>query len=173
MNNRELFGPAVQGEGYVAAELPYRGDELSMTVIVPDDGAFDDVQQQLAEGLLDQIDAGVTDQAVDLYLPRFASTTSADLQGLIEGGLGINGIFSNHYPGIAEEIALTAAVHAADIEVDEEGTIAAAATALGFEESGPGQPDLTVRADRPFLYAIRHIPTGAVLFLGRVMDPSA
>ncbi|CAN5690210.1 serpin family protein [soil metagenome] len=174
MNNKELFGPAVQGEGYVAAELPYRGDELSMTVIVPDDGAFDDVQQQMTEGLLDQIDTGVTDQAVDLYLPRFTSTTNADLQELIEGGLGINGIFySPHYPGIAEEIALTSAVHAADIEVDEEGTVAAAATALGFEDSGPGPTDLTVRADRPFLYAIRHIPTGAVLFLGRVMDPFA
>lgn len=173
MNNKELFGPAVQGEDYVAAELPYRGEELSMTVIVPHLGAFDDVQHQLTEGLLDQIDAEASDQAVDLYLPRFASTTSVDLAELIVGGLGVDGIFSNHYPGIAEGIVLTSAVHAADIEVDKEGTVAAAATALVFEDSGPGQPDLTVRADRPFLYAIRHIPTGAVLFLGRVMDPSA
>jgi serpin B len=56
--------------------------------------------------------------------------------------------------------------------VDEQGTVAAAATALGFDESEGPQPQFTVRADRPFLYLIRHIPTGAVLFIGRVLDPS-
>jgi serpin B len=57
--------------------------------------------------------------------------------------------------------------------VDEVGTVAAAATALGFADSGPPEPEVTVRADRPFLYLIRHQPTGAVLFVGRVMDPTA
>jgi serpin B len=56
--------------------------------------------------------------------------------------------------------------------VDEQGTVAAAATALGFDENEGPQPQFTVRADRPFLYLIRHIPTGAVLFVGRVLDPS-
>ena len=53
------------------------------------------------------------------------------------------------------------------------GTEAAAATALSFEESGPPEPELIVQADRPFLYLIRHVSTGAVLFAGQVTDPTA
>lgn len=147
-----------------------------MLVIVPDEGRFEDVRARLADtgnGLIAEIDATASDQSVDLYLPRFTSTANADLKALIEDSLGIEGLFSDAYAGIAEGIELTAAVHAADIAVDEIGTVAAAATALGFEESGPGEPDLTVRADRPFLYAIRHRPTGTTLFLGQVLDPAA
>lgn len=178
MNDKEVFGPAVEGEGYVAVERPYEGGALSMLVVVPDEGRFEEVQARLAAvggevALLQEIDGAASDQSVDLYLPRFTSTTSADLQGLIEGSLGISGIFSADYQGIAPGIELTSAIHAADIAVDEIGTVAAAATALGFEESGPGEPDLVVRADRPFLYAIRHLPTGTVLFVGRVTDPAA
>ena len=88
--------------------------------------------------------------------------------------LGVENLFDvPGWDGIAEGITLDAAVHAADIKVDEIGTVAAAATALGFAESGPPPPKVTVRADRPFLYLIRHRPTGAVLFVGRVLDPSA
>ncbi len=111
--------------------------------------------------------------AVEVFLPRFDSDTSLDLRPAMEVGLGVEGLFGvPGWDGIGEGITLEQAVHAADISVDEEGTVAAAATALGFEESGPPEPDITVRADRPFLYLIRHVPTGAVLFIGRVLDPS-
>ncbi len=63
-------------------------------------------------------------------------------------------------------------MHAADITVDESGTVASAATALGFDVSGPPQPPLTVAADRPFVYLIRHRPSGLVLFAGHVTDPT-
>ncbi len=171
MDDRELSGPALAGDGFVAAAKPYEGGQLDLLVVVPDEGRFEEVQQRLAEGLLDTVAADAAEQSVQLLLPRFGSAAHLDLRPLVEDGLGIDGIFSDDYAGIAEGIELTAAVHGADIRVDEIGTVAAAATALGFEESGAGQPDLVVRADRPFLYAIRHQPTGAVLFLGRVMDP--
>ncbi|MFA9447028.1 serpin family protein [Egicoccus sp. AB-alg6-2] len=74
---------------------------------------------------------------------------------------------------MASGITLEDAIHAADIAVDEQGTVAAAATALLFEDSGPPEPVVTVRADQPFLYLIRHKPTSAVLFVGRVLDPAA
>ena len=64
------------------------------------------------------------------------------------------------------------AVHAADISVDEAGTVAAAATALGFEESGPPEPELTVAADQPFIYVIRHEESGLVLFAGQLVVPT-
>jgi serpin B len=64
-------------------------------------------------------------------------------------------------------------IHAATIEVDEHGTIAAAATAMQLDGSAePEAAKVVVRADRPFLYLVRHEPTGAVLFVGRVLDPA-
>jgi serine protease inhibitor len=77
------------------------------------------------------------------------------------------------YPGISPDAFLGEAVRGADIAVDEWGTVAASATALGFEESGQSEPELTVGADGPFYYLIRHRPAGFVLFAGRVTDPSS
>jgi serpin B len=173
MHELELTGPAVQTDDYAATELPYEGDELSMLVIVPGEGRFADVESRLGAELIQEIDAAATTGPVEVFLPRFDSDASLDLRAAMEDGLGVEGLFDvTGWDGIGEGIRLEAAVHAANISVDEQGTVAAAATALGFEDSGPGEPDITVRADRPFLYLIRHIPTGAVLFIGRVLDPS-
>lgn len=76
------------------------------------------------------------------------------------------------YPAITPDALLDTAVHGADITVDEWGTVAAATTALGFPDSGPPEPELTARADLPYLYLIRHRPTGLVLFAGQVTDPN-
>jgi serpin B len=174
MHELELRGPAVATDDYTATELPYEGGELSMLIIVPETGRYEEVQSRLTSGLIDEIDAAASSGAVELYLPRFESTSDIDLRTVIEGGLGVTDLFGvPGFDGIAEGITLEDAVHAADIAVDEFGTVAAAATALGFDESGPGEPDVTVRADKPFLYLIRHQPTGAVLFVGRAMDPAA
>ena len=173
MQERELQGPAVATDTYAATEVPYEGDELSMLVIVPEEGQFEDVQARLGEDLVEEVDARANKGAVQLHLPRFESKTNVDLRGLMEDTLGVEDVFgTDGFGGIAEGITLEQAVHAADIAVDENGTVAAAATALGFEESGPPEADVVVRADRPFLYLIRHQPTGAVLFIGRVTDPS-
>ena len=87
------------------------------------------------------------------------------------------------YHGISSGPELDAAAHAADIAVDEIavdeiavdeiGTVATAATALGFDESGPPEPELTVAADQPFLCLIRHRDSGLVSFAGQVVDPTA
>lgn len=174
MHELELDGPAIDGDDYSATELPYEGGVLSMLVIVPDEGSFAEVEGRLASGLVDEIDERSVSGPVELWLPRFESDTSLDLRDAIGSGLGVDGIFGvAGFDGIAPGITLESAVHAADIAVDENGTVAAAATALGFGESGPPEPDTIVRADKPFLYVIRHLPTGAVLFIGRVLDPAA
>ncbi|WP_428118751.1 serpin family protein [Candidatus Poriferisodalis sp.] len=77
------------------------------------------------------------------------------------------------FDGIAPGIFITSALHSAKVIVDEKGTEAAAATSMGFELSAPPPPDLTVVADRPFLWAIIHQQTQAVLFIGRLVDPTA
>ncbi|MBS3939441.1 MAG: serpin family protein, partial [Actinobacteria bacterium] len=173
MHELELLGPAVATDTFAATEVPYEGNDLSMLVVVPAEGSYVEVEARLGGGLIDEIDATAAGQAVELFLPRFESDSTLDLRALIEGDLGATGVFGAGYDGIAPGITMESAVHAADIAVDEQGTVAAAATALEFPTSGPPEPEVTVRADRPFLYLIRHRPTGAVLFLGRVLDPSA
>ncbi len=76
----------------------------------------------------------------------------------------------------AEQLFISAVIHQANIDVDEKGTEAAAATAVGMSTGGCGAsgPDkvITLRLDRPFLYLVRDLETGAVLFMGHVTDPS-
>lgn len=175
MHELELDGPAVAAEDYAATSVPYEGDALSMLVIVPAAGRYEEVEARMGADLIAEIDAAATTTTVELWLPRFDSDTKLDLRDAIERGLGIGDLFGveGGWDGIAPGITLESAVHAADIAVDEFGTVAAAATALGFDESGASEPIVTVRADRPFLYLIRHEATGAVLFVGRVLDPAA
>ena len=77
------------------------------------------------------------------------------------------------FDGIAPGIFISAALHGAKVIVDEKGTEAAAATSMAFPVSEPSPPDLTIVADRPFLWAITHQDTGALLFVGRLADPTA
>jgi serine protease inhibitor len=173
MRNAELRTRYVAAEGYQAVELPYGDGELSMLVLVPAPGAFADFERRLDAEQLAAVDAALRDGIVDLFLPRWSASSSVDLvETLPELGLTLP-FRGGNFTGIsATNPFIGAGVHAADIEVDEHGTVAAAATALGFEVSGPPEPDGVIRADRPFLYLIRHTETGAVLFLGRVVDPS-
>ncbi len=173
MHELELTGPAVVAEEYAATEVPYDGD-LSMLVIVPTEGNYDQVETSLSVDLVAEIDAAATTGAVELWLPRFESDGTVDLRAAFDS-MGVDDVFgpTGTWDGIAPGITLESGLHAADISVDEDGTVASAATILEFEASGGHEPDATVRADRPFLYLVRHRPTGAVLFVGRVMDPAA
>jgi serpin B len=159
-------------DAYTAAELPYLGDELAMLVVVPNGSAsLDDVLAGLGDGGLGAVAAGLGAAAVDVTLPRWHSGTAADLAAMLtELGLRIPG---GALPGIAPDLEITAAVHAADITVDEAGTEAAAATAVGIGVTSAPAPGEIVElvADRPYLFAVRHVETGAPLFVGRVADP--
>ena len=170
MRELELPGPRGAGADFVAGEIPYVGDGLSMLVIVPQKGAFDEVRSRLHAGtLVPEAEAVMEPGAWELWLPPWETTSELDLLPWLTQ----IGAAPGEYPGIAPGVFLGAAVHGADIAVDEWGTVAAAATALGFLESGPPQPSITVKADTPFLYLIRHVDSGLVLFAGQVVDPTA
>jgi len=173
MHGGDTYGLVYQGDDFVAVNLPYAYDELSMTLIVPKDGKFDAVQDGLGQGMLDAIDAGGTTTLYTVAMPRFTAETSTDLRAAMEGGMGVQGVYDVvGLDGIGPDLALSAAVHAVKVVVDENGTEAAAATALGvFGTSAPTDPPVAIRADRPFLYVIRDTDTGAVLFVGRMLDP--
>ncbi len=140
-----------------------------MLVIVPEEGRFDEIRERLGHELVDEIDTTFTTGPYELLLPKWDDASQVDLLGWLER----LGAAPGRYPAITPEAFLGAAVHGADISVDEIGTVAAAATAVGFEDSGPPESELSVRADKPFLYMIRHRDSGLVLFAGQVTDPTA
>jgi len=165
---------AVKGSGFVAVDLPYQDERLSMLVVVPDAGTFAAFEASLDAAKLDGIVASLASQPVLLSLPRFRIETSKALAGLLQG-LGMSAAFM---PGQADfsgmdgttRLFIASVVHKAFIDVAEKGTEAAAATGVIMGGSAP--TGLDVRADRPFLYFLRDQPTGAILFMGRVLDPT-
>jgi serpin B len=160
---------AADGDGYQAVQLPYDGNELSMVVIVPDEGtALADFEAGLAGDGLAAILDGLEPRAVDLGLPRFEAESQLDLgPPLTALGLPVPG---GDLSGITPGAGIDAAVHAANITVDEKGTEAAAATAVMGVVSAPTDV-LAVDVDRPFLFVVQHDATGTPLFYGRIIDP--
>ena len=173
--NVALTAPAVQGTGFVAAAIPYDDERLSLLVVVPDAGTYPQFEASLDAAKLESIVAGLTNQAVVLWLPRFKVETAQELAALLQG-LGMTSAFS---PGLADfygmdgtrDLYISNVIHKAFISVAEKGTEAAAATAVVIKRSSAPM-GLNVSADRPFLYFLRDEPTGAILFLGRVLDPT-
>ena len=184
--------PVATGTGWRAVRLPYLGsrserygtDELAMTIIVPDDlAAF---ERSLTAGTLADLtnakDAGglLDLRKVILTVPRFSIDARFDLGEALKA-MGMPLAFDRQradFTGIAtlpEGLYIAKVIHQANIDVDEKGTEAAAATAVLGATGGPGDTSkpVVIRADRPFLFVVTDIPTGAVLFIGRVTDPSA
>jgi serpin B len=168
MRELELADRRGRGDGFAGAEIPYAGGEYSMLVLVPDEGRYEEFLERLDQRLLDDVDATFTTGPYELLVPTWDDHSDIDLLPWLED----LGIAPGRFPGISPDAFLDGAVHGADITVDEYGTVAAAATGLGFAESGPPEPELTIAADRPFVYLIRHRPSGLVLFAGHVTDPT-
>ena len=162
----------VQLESADAVELPYHGNELAMWLIVPHDpNGLEAIEESLDAEALAGLSTAVQEGLVDLTMPKWEQTLPpADLFGwLCPLGFCPGAAFD----GIAPGIFISAALHGAKVIVDEKGTEAAAATAAAFPTSLPPQADLIVVADRPFLWAIVHQDTGALLFVGRLVNPAA
>jgi serpin B len=179
--------PYAAGAGWRAVELPYVGDALAMTLIVPDNlAAFERglTSQTLTRmvGALRTEPPGTTNVVYNVHvtMPRFGIESRADLaDALIAMGMPLafdveTADFSGISP-IAFETGLyiKKVIHQANIDVDEKGTEAAAATAVVMATGGgPGTREIVFKVDRPFLFLVRDVPTGAILFMGRVVDPS-
>jgi serpin B len=174
MMRQGLDARAGAGEGWQAVELPYKGGRASMVLVVPDDlAAF---EEHLDEGRYAEILGALSPNSGTVELPRFEFTATAMLADTLKG-LGMVAPFeSADFSAMTrdEAIAISEVVHKAFVKVDEEGTEAAAATAVVFAgTSEPVDPPAPfhVRADRPFVFFIRDAQSGAVLFTGRVVDP--
>lgn len=160
------------GTGWNAAVIPYDGDTTALYVIVPDSGTFDSFEQGLTADALAAMLAPAQQSPGAIALPRFKFSTGTSLASALST-LGMSAAFSPaaDLSGIdgAHDLQVADVIHQADIVVDEKGTTAAAATAVVVTTASVEVP---LVIDRPFLFFIVHQPTGALLFAGRVVDPS-
>jgi serpin B len=168
------------GGTFQVLEIPYKSAELSMIVFLPNDpGGLPALEQSLTPPELKRWFGGLhSESKVILTLPRFKMTREFEL-GKALSELGMKQAFER---GVADFSAMTgkrdlwisAAIHKAYVDVDEEGTEAAAATATTFTSMAmraPSQP-IVFRADHPFVFLIRDNRSGGILFMGRVADPT-
>lgn len=169
--------PYVRGDGYQAVLLPYRGNRLAMAVVLPD-GPLADLAPALNGRGVGSLLAEAARTRVALALPTFRQRAAFGLIPALRE-LGIEDAFTDRadFGGItaAGRLFISAVVHQAYIDVDEQGTEAAAATAIAIRPmaaiSGPDPVTMTV--DRPFLFAIVDTASGLPLFLGQVVRPAA
>ena len=172
MSQLEDYGYA-SGAGWTAVELPYRGEALSMVVIIPDAGTFRAFDSSLSSAQLGSIVDALETASVELTLPKFEFETGFTLSQALRD-LGMVESFGNaDLSGMIDDTSLfiDEAYHKTFIAVDEKGTEAAAATAVVIGETSVPVADFTVRVDRPFYFLIRDRATNVWLFFGRVMDP--
>jgi serpin B len=176
---RPLHAPIAlgRGDGWQAVPLPYAGGRVAMTVVLPDEGRLADVEAQVVGGGLPAILASPRPEQVGLVLPRWTFRTEAPLNDALTA-LGMTLPFeAGHadFSGMTSEAELfiSAVLHQAFIAVDEEGTEAAAATAVVVMAMSAAPPLTPVVVDRPFLFVIHDVEHGTPLFVGRVSDPSA
>jgi len=178
MMQTESFG-YTKGEGYQAVELLYDGDELSMVILLPEDGNLEAFEETLNAEQVDTITSGLQNTRVLLTMPRFEFESQFSLNDTLSNmGMPIafspyEADFSGMNGGLGtERLFISDVVHKAFVAVDEAGTEAAAATAVIMSLAAVPEPPVEVTIDRPFVFLIRDIETGAILFVGRVLNPS-
>ena len=174
MHETETIPYAVWDDG-VAFELPYNGNELSMIVFVPDDGAFADFDTSLSSERFNAIIGSFQPKRISLGFPRFEFEYTVSLVPALQR-LGITDAFDADradFSGItgARDLMISDVLHKAFVSVDEAGTEAAAATAVAFRTTAMPVEPLELTVDRPFVFVLRDRPTGSILFVGRVLEP--
>lgn len=185
MYQEEEFGYA-DLDGMQIVSVPYAAAGLNMTIILPDEGEFVAVENRLDPDTLGEAIDRLSLTPLYLWLPKFEFDFAAGVASTLQA-LGMTDAFDpdradfrgmlDDSAGPDEGLVISDVLHKAFIAVDEAGTEAAAATVVIMETTGAAPTDkpqpIEVRVDRPFLFAIRDSETGTLLFLGRVMDPSA
>ena len=162
------------GEGYQAVALPYKGELAEMVILLPDEGRFESFESELDATKYTTILDELAATSLTLHLPRFEFTADFDLKPVLSA-MGMPLAFDDEqadFSGItaAERLYVQQALHKAYVLVNEEGTEAAAASIFGSGAMSAPIPH-ELRIDRPFIFVIRDLPTGTVLFVGRVLNP--
>ena len=163
-------------------QIPYQGDRLSMLVILPRSKDIHGLEKIFTQDAFLKWENGLSSQQVNLTLPKFKFDSGYEMSRVL-GELGMGQAFDVNkadFSGMAQKILgknlyIGAVFHKAWIDTDEEGTEAAAATAVNMMEAATANPGPDVFkdfiADHPFIFVIEDTVTGHFLFMGRVSDP--
>ncbi len=175
MRQTKSFGYA-EGDGYQAVELPYDGWELSMVILLPEAGEFESFENTLDDERVDSIVKDLVHRQVALTMPKFEVESDFSLKDTL-AAMGMADAFTGaaDFSGMTgdRDLFISEVVHKAFVSVDEAGTEAAAATAVMVAKMAMPEEPVEVAVDRPFTFLIRDIETGAILFVGRVVNPGS
>jgi serpin B len=167
----------VESDSLQIVELPYVGDDLSMVALLPKEiDGLNELEGALTMESLARWTSGLWEREVTVLLPRFTMNSEFRLDstltsmGMIDAFDQDRANFSG-MDGREQWLYIAAAIHKTFIDVNEEGTEAAAAAAVVTTARSMPTPLFTFRADHPFLFLIRENHTGSILFLGRVVKP--
>jgi serpin B len=173
--NQGLFVPIYDGDGYQAVELPYAGETAALDIILPEEGHFERIEASLNSDFFNETINGMQPTSVMLSLPKFTFESESNLTDTLTS-MGMLDAFDQNkanFSGMTaqNDLFISDVIHKAFVAVDEEGTEAAAATAVIMEAASAPMFEVTLTIDRPFIFLIRDIPSGQILFIGRVLNP--
>ncbi len=171
--------PYMEDGSLQVLELPYRGDELSMLIVLPKDAAgLSKLERSLSSEQIGRWMADLRPRKVNVYLPKFKLESKFELRAALTAlGMKLAFFDSADFSGMdgMRDLCISAVVHKAFVDVSEKGTEAAAASAVIMGRSGvprPSQKPVDFRADHPFLFAVYDNQNGNILFLGRMINPA-
>jgi serpin B len=174
MSQEEEFRYA-EGDGYKAVELPYVGGKTSMVILLPEEGQFNTFEESLDSPRVEQIISALQMQNVRLSMPKFEFESAFSLKEIL-AEMGMPKAFDQaDFSGMdgKMDLFISEILHKAYVSVDEEGTEAAAATAVIVSLTALPEAPIEMTLDHPFIFMIRDIETGTILFMGKVMNPVA
>jgi serpin B len=167
----------LDGDTFEVLELPYEGNELAMVVFLPrDKNGLAKFEESLTAAKLDGWLGRLEPRQVEVGLPRFKVGSRFELSTLLsEMGMPLAFRQDADFAGMtaAAKLFISKVIHQAFVDVNEEGTEAAAATAVVMRGAGRPEKGVVFRADHPFLFLLRDTRTGSILFLGRLTNPEA
>lgn len=175
MMNTHFNGAALVNDQYQAVRLPYEQSSFSMLAIMPT-GDFKTFENELGSKLNDILKAiDASSASVQLGMPKFKTESNFSLANQLKA-LGMEQAFDPNFAdfsGItgAKDIFISDAIHQAYIDVNEQGTEAAAATAIAMEMTSMPGESYEIKLDHPFIYVIYDQETGTIVFMGRVLAP--
>ncbi|EDO35632.1 predicted protein [Nematostella vectensis] len=157
-------------------ELPYSGDDTAMVIILPEEpsGIFS-LEKSIDVEIMEKWRRLMINTTVEVSIPKFRLSQKLELRSLLQD-LGVSDIFDSRKADLsgisaAKGLYVSSAIHKAHIEVNERGTVAAATTGVVMAKRSLDMNEVFY-ADHPFLFSIHHKPSSAILFLGKVMQPT-
>ncbi|WP_179371284.1 serpin family protein [Nitrosopumilus ureiphilus] len=169
MESKTTFPNIAVNDLVQIVELPYEGENFSMLILLSRDvDGMNSLEESLSVDNLNKWKGELQKMKTKVYMPKFKLETEYDLKSVLQE-MGIHDAFNNaDFTGIANSgLYIEKAAHKAFVEINEEGTEAAAATGIAMLQSGPFE----FMVDRPFIFIIQDNETGSILFIGKVVDP--